>query len=280
MFFQDNRVFDETESDSNSSEEGYPGKNVTPSPSVSSSRPLTSRSASTIFRSIRLSIPETSKDASGNIPYDKNNTNEQYSLLSMKSIGNDQHMDLLVLQRKLQSKTEAVHILRNQLEKFRAERDQFKLMAETLQLRFTGFRKYDYGASLSSSIEDNWSSSNDEGTESERRTKGFIPKSHSSTMSSILQDTREHNLHLTMEIELLKQKILDLQGDLKLLRSQRSIMRPQQSSYSSQSQSPEGSHSGSGSNSTESYRNWKEERSHIICQMEQLKQKVQITNHF
>ncbi|GBP08363.1 hypothetical protein EVAR_73071_1, partial [Eumeta japonica] len=36
---------------------------------------------------------------------------------------------------------EALRILRKELEKFRTERDQFKLMAETLQLRYAALRR-------------------------------------------------------------------------------------------------------------------------------------------
>ncbi|CAG9805801.1 unnamed protein product [Chironomus riparius] len=113
----------------------------------------------------------------------------------------DEHMENYdlentALHRKLQSKNEALKIMRTEVERFRTERDQFKLMAETIQMRYSAMKN---------SLEK--SEHND--------TFG----SSSSTLGFLLNQTREKNISLQTEAETLRQKLYELQGDIKLLRS-------------------------------------------------------------
>ncbi|ETN67131.1 hypothetical protein AND_001069 [Anopheles darlingi] len=100
------------------------------------------------------------------------------------------------LSRKLQSKVEALKILRYELEKCRTERDQFKLMAETIQLRYSAIKN-----SLNSP---------------DFQAAGF---GNSSAVSLLVKQTRERNEALTTEVESLKQRLYDLEGDIKVVRA-------------------------------------------------------------
>lgn len=267
MLFQDN-VFDEMEGYQSSSGNGCDYHHIETTLSLASpteaSRTLTSRSTSSaLLRTMRLNIPETSR--SDNVSH---YSREQNTTSRTTSDENELRMDAAVLQRKLQSKTEALHILRQQLEQFRSERDQFKLMAETLQLRYHGCRRYNYNDVRFSNEKCDPDSKQGGGGGSMMRNNNMV--------SNILHDTREQNIRLTMEIELLKQKIFELKGDLDVLRLQRPYTKTEDGSSSLQSRSSEGSGSESGSNSTDhqSFDNWKKERSHLISQLEHLKQKA------
>lgn len=153
-------------------------------------------------------------------------------------------IDVFVLQtsalhRKLMSKVEALRILRKELEQFRTERDQFKLMAETLQLRYSALtRNNEYSGCVG--IDGNKSS-----------------------VASILHETRERNIKLTTEVESLKQKLYELRGDIELLRSS----------------SKEGNFEKTQMDMTDATNNnealqWKKERSSFIFHLENLKKKV------
>ncbi|XP_058059369.1 coiled-coil domain-containing protein 149-B [Anopheles bellator] len=114
-----------------------------------------------------------------------------------------QHMDTegdeheyMALSRKLQSKVEALKILRYELEKCRTERDQFKLMAETIQLRYSAIKN-----SLNSP---------------DFQAAGF---GNSSAVSLLVKQTRERSEALTTEVEALKQRLYDLEGDIKVVRA-------------------------------------------------------------
>ncbi|KFB44725.1 AGAP003273-PA-like protein [Anopheles sinensis] len=114
-----------------------------------------------------------------------------------------QHMDTesdeqeyTALSRKLQSKVEALKILRYELEKCRTERDQFKLMAETIQLRYSAIKN-----SLNSP---------------DFQAAGF---GNSSAVSLLVKQTRERNEALTTELESLRQRLYDLEGDIKVVRA-------------------------------------------------------------
>lgn len=95
----------------------------------------------------------------------------------------------------MQSKIEALKIMRKELERFRTERDQFKLMAETLQVRYSAIKK-----SLNSSGDFSYDSTN------------------RSSAALILNETKEKNIALSTEVEALKEKLNEIQGDMKLLR--------------------------------------------------------------
>uniref|UniRef100_T1GDB3 DUF4794 domain-containing protein n=1 Tax=Megaselia scalaris TaxID=36166 RepID=T1GDB3_MEGSC len=97
------------------------------------------------------------------------------------------NVETSAIHRKLQSKVEALRILREELERSRTERDQFKLMAETLQLRYSSMKRTDYGYVGSKSV------------------------------VKMLHEQREQNIRLTTEVECLKQKNAQLSFDLKTL---------------------------------------------------------------
>ncbi|XP_036341319.1 coiled-coil domain-containing protein 149-B-like isoform X1 [Rhagoletis pomonella] len=142
------------------------------------------------------------------------------------------------LHRKLVSKVEAVRILRKELEQFRTERDQFKLMAETLQLRYSAItRNNEYSSCL--------------GMEGNK-----------TSVASILHETRERNIKLTTEVESLKQKLNELQGDIELLRS---------ATKEGKSERLQNELIAESSNSEAVQ--WKGERSNFICHLENLKKK-------
>lgn len=98
-----------------------------------------------------------------------------------------------MLERRLQSKSEALLIMRKELEKYRVERDQFKLMAETVQMRYMAIKK---------SLSD----------------VNSLEYFQGSIAASIINETREQNWALTTQVEALKQRLTELKGDMKLLR--------------------------------------------------------------
>ncbi|XP_033611241.1 coiled-coil domain-containing protein 149 [Cryptotermes secundus] len=107
------------------------------------------------------------------------------------------------LQRKLQSKAEALLILSKELDQCRTERDQFRLMAEQLQDRYSMLKKksHDLGFSRLTLHPD--------GIDSKRR---------GNTLAQILGETTEQNKALKIEVEDLRQKLRDAHGDIKALR--------------------------------------------------------------
>jgi predicted nucleic acid-binding Zn-ribbon protein len=107
------------------------------------------------------------------------------------------------MHRKLQSKNDALKIMRAELEKYRSERDQFKLMAETLQLRYSAIKN-----SLTNC---------DQG--------GFNAYGGSS-VGTMLNESRGRNMTLQTEVEALRQKVTDLQGDIKCLRQKHVDVKP------------------------------------------------------
>ncbi|XP_011208174.2 uncharacterized protein C149b isoform X1 [Bactrocera dorsalis] len=142
------------------------------------------------------------------------------------------------LHRKLMSKVEALRIIRKELEQFRTERDQFKLMAETLQLRYSALTRNN-GYSGCVSIDGNKSS-----------------------VASILHETRERNIKLTTEVESLKQKLSELRGDIELLRSSSKEGNCEKTQMDMADDT----------NNSEALQ-WKKERSSFICHLENLKKK-------
>lgn len=108
------------------------------------------------------------------------------------------------LRRKLQSKAEALLILSKELDQCRTERDQFKLMAEQLQDRYSALKKksHEMGLCKLSLYYDGIDSYG----------------SNAPSVLQILGETKEQNKALKMEAEDLKQKLRDAQGDMKVLR--------------------------------------------------------------
>ncbi|KAK3085793.1 hypothetical protein FSP39_008736 [Pinctada imbricata] len=106
-----------------------------------------------------------------------------------------------VCKRKLDSKCQALLILSKELDQCRSERDQFKLMAEQLRERYQGIKKHLIGKSPS-------------GSGAVSGTKYYQGR------DAMLYEEREQNKSLQFEVEDLKQKLHDAQGDIKLLREQ------------------------------------------------------------
>lgn len=102
------------------------------------------------------------------------------------------------LSRKLKSKTEALIVLSQELDQCRAQRDQFKLMAEQIQERFLHFKK-----ESSKIIASNG-------------TYGTDPDSRA---IELLAEVREQNKCLRLQVQTLRQKLGDAQGDIKVLRT-------------------------------------------------------------
>ena len=131
--------------------------------------------------------------------------------------------------------------MRTELERFRSERDQFKLMAETLQLRYTAIKN-----SLDTC------DTND------------LRFGESSSVGILLNQSREKNIALTTEIEATKQKLQELQGDIKILRKKNAEMTTQQKNGAKLLNNPE---------QDERLIEWNEEKSKLIAQLEHLKKK-------
>ncbi|XP_059165408.1 uncharacterized protein LOC131947985 [Physella acuta] len=111
-----------------------------------------------------------------------------------------------ICRRKLESKCEALLILSRELDQCRSERDQFKLMAEQLRDRYQMVKRQLTGDTpMSANIE-------------------LDPKTYSDiqtqSLARLLFDTKEANKSFKFEVDDLKQKLLDAEGDIKLLREQ------------------------------------------------------------
>ncbi|CAG2054321.1 unnamed protein product [Timema podura] len=116
------------------------------------------------------------------------------------------------LRRKLQSKVEAVLILSKELDHYRTERDQFKLMAEQLQDRYTALKKISHNLG--------------HGHSSIFHGDGLVTEKFGRSLNQLLDESRERNKDLCIHLEDLRQKLADAQGDLKVLRSQQQKSRP------------------------------------------------------
>lgn len=184
-----------------------------------------------------------------------NNYDDMFGLEHMENYS----IETTALHRKLQSKMEALRILRKELEKFRTERDQFKLMAETLQLRYAALRRNSSFLDLASDV-----------------SMGMANGGGKTNVAKILHESRERNIKLTTEVEALKQKLYEVQGDIEVLRNQKSTAEAKKDS----------TRNGKGNNNKEDVEldscsremllQWKQERSNFICHLEQLKKKVEV----
>ncbi|XP_030370550.1 coiled-coil domain-containing protein 149 [Scaptodrosophila lebanonensis] len=156
-----------------------------------------------------------------------------------------EHMDSFnvetsAVHRKLQSKLEALRILRQELEQFRVERDQYKLMAETLQLRYSALKR---NSELLGGI-------------------GYGGLSENSSVAALLHETREQNLRLNTEVEALRQKLGELKGDIEVLRKKEASTKSKVKAIASEN----AAHS-------KDELQWKHERANYICHLETLKKK-------
>ncbi|XP_001654084.2 coiled-coil domain-containing protein 149 [Aedes aegypti] len=172
---------------------------------------------------------------------------EKHSKMTMKSSFDfEEHMEKYDLEnsaihRKLQSKVEALKIMRNELEKYRSERDQFKLMAETLQMRYSAMK-----SSLNSP---------------EFQAAGF---GNSSAVSLLVNQTRERNISLSTEVEALRQRVHELEGDIDVLRTKNFDLQAAFNKMKSTEETKLKDRKGIV---------WDEEKSKLIAQMETLKKK-------
>lgn len=92
---------------------------------------------------------------------------------------------------------QAIRILRMELDKYRTERDQFKLMAETIQLRY---------CAMKSMYSDN------------PDTDTFLD---SSSATKLLNDMRGKNIKLCTELEKTKDRLIQREGDIEVLRQEK-----------------------------------------------------------
>lgn len=107
--------------------------------------------------------------------------------------------EFLVCKRKLESKKEALLILSKELDTCQQERDQYKLMANQLRERHQGLKKK-YRELIDG----------DPSLPPEKRNQV--------NLAQLLRDSRERNSQLSEEVKELKQRLLEAQGDNKLLR--------------------------------------------------------------
>uniref|UniRef100_A0A182K548 Uncharacterized protein n=1 Tax=Anopheles christyi TaxID=43041 RepID=A0A182K548_9DIPT len=155
--------------------------------------------------------------------------------------GEDLLMEYTALSRKLQSKVEALKIMRYELEKCRTERDQFKLMAETIQLRYSAIKN-----SLNAP---------------DFQAAGF---GNSSAVSLLVKQTRERNESLTTEVESLKQRLYDIEGDIKVVRARNVELQDTCAKLRATNESLM---------SANGDKTWQAEKSQLIAQLEQLRKR-------
>ncbi|XP_051173173.1 coiled-coil domain-containing protein 149 [Leptopilina boulardi] len=103
----------------------------------------------------------------------------------------DCNIENAILKKKLQLKTEAVMVLSQELDQCRTQRDQYKLMAEQIQERLVHLRK---------------------------QTNESVGLNGFRTLESLIE-TQEENKCLRLQVETLRQKFIDSQADIKVLRS-------------------------------------------------------------
>ncbi|XP_071361769.1 coiled-coil domain-containing protein 149-like isoform X2 [Trachinotus anak] len=107
--------------------------------------------------------------------------------------------EFLVCKRKLESKKEALLILSKELDTCQQERDQYKLMANQLRERHQGLKKK-YRELIDGDLS--------------------LPpeKRNQVNLAQLLRDSREKSNQLSEEVKELKQRLVEAQGDNKLLR--------------------------------------------------------------
>lgn len=139
--------------------------------------------------------------------------------------------------RKLQSKIEALNIIKHELEQSRTERDQWKLMAETLQLRYSAIK---------SSLGENEANG--------------VDYSGGSSVRALLTETQQKNIKLQTETDTLRQRLAELEGDIRLLRRKNHALISANKSNETKEQAQD-----------EQQMVWNQERSNFIAQLEALK---------
>ncbi|XP_060915271.1 coiled-coil domain-containing protein 149-like isoform X11 [Labrus mixtus] len=107
--------------------------------------------------------------------------------------------EFVICKRKLESKKEALLILSKELDSCQQERDQYRLMANQLRERHQGLKKK-YRELIDG----------DPSLPPEKRNQV--------NLAQLLRDSRDKNSQLSEEVKELKQRLLEAQGDNKLLR--------------------------------------------------------------
>ncbi|KAG7225845.1 hypothetical protein INR49_014366 [Caranx melampygus] len=107
--------------------------------------------------------------------------------------------EFLICKRKLESKKEALLILSKELDTCQQERDQYQLMANQLRERHQGLKKK-YRELIDGDLS--------------------LPpeKRNQVNLAQLLRDSRERSNQLSEEVKELKQRLVEAQGDNKLLR--------------------------------------------------------------
>ncbi|GAA6214765.1 coiled-coil domain-containing protein 149-like [Lates japonicus] len=105
--------------------------------------------------------------------------------------------EFLICKRKLESKKEALLILSKELDTCQQERDQYKLMANQLRERHQGLKKK-YRELIDGDLS--------------------LPPEKRNQVTQLLRDSREKSNQLSEEVKELKQRLVEAQGDNKLLR--------------------------------------------------------------
>ncbi|RLU24609.1 hypothetical protein DMN91_002698 [Ooceraea biroi] len=103
-----------------------------------------------------------------------------------------------ILRKKLQVKSDALVVLSQELNQYKIQRDQFKLMAEKIQERFLHLKKQ---------MCDTKESNKCDSLENNFRTL------------DLLTEAREQNKCLRLQVETLRQRLMDAEGDIKALRT-------------------------------------------------------------
>ncbi|KAH8295250.1 hypothetical protein KR018_009098 [Drosophila ironensis] len=161
-------------------------------------------------------------------------------LLRLQSVALLDIFQTSAVHRKLQSKVEALRILRQELEQFRVERDQYKLVAETLQLRYSALKSNNELLAVG----------------------GCGALSENSSLAALLHETREQNLKLSTEVEALRQRLNELQGDMELLRETEASNKSRVQAMATEN---------AARNKEEVQ--WRRERANFICHLEGLKKR-------
>ncbi|KAK2580750.1 hypothetical protein KPH14_011375 [Odynerus spinipes] len=119
------------------------------------------------------------------------------TFIRLSNDGAVNHESKEILIQKLQVKSHALSLLNQELEQCRIQRDQFKSMAEKIQERFVHLKRQ---------INDT------------KGLNGYNMDSEFRTLD-LLAESREQNKCLRLQVEALRQKLGDVQGDIKILRT-------------------------------------------------------------
>lgn len=136
--------------------------------------------------------------------------------------------------------------MRNELEKYRTERDQWKLMAETLQLRYSAIKNSITVQNPNSSVD----------------------YSGGSSVRALLTQTQQTNIQLQTEADTLRQRLLEVEGDMTLLR------KKIKESMSQKNNEPKKMTDVVGVENDDRLGEWNLEKSKMIGQLESLKKQI------